>query len=109
MSKVISFRFDADNKREAKALAVLQRWLARGFSTRHTITEALLMLDSSNSQAEEYQVVSDLSQQIKILLDNIEKVSSPFIGNGNATSKDKLNEGFVTTIIQTVKPGIKFG
>jgi len=71
MSKVISFRLNPDNQRDAKAIAILQDWLSRGFSTRHTITEALLNLPSPNSEAADNSVLNDLSQQIKELLDKI--------------------------------------
>jgi len=108
MSKVISFRLNPENPREAEALTVLQRWLKDGFSTRYALTEALLKLDSTYSLSAERRALNDLSHQIKEILENIEKVSSPIIENGKATSKEILSEGFVTSKIKTVKPGMKF-
>ena len=46
MSKVISFRLNPDNPREAEALSVLEKWQNQGFSTRHTITEAIIKLET---------------------------------------------------------------
>jgi hypothetical protein len=107
MSEVISFRLDKDNPREATAWQVLQEWIAKGFTTRQTITEALLILDYSHSESAEFQALCELSQQIKILLDNINEVSAPDIENDSNSSKDKLSVGFVTSMMETVKPGIK--
>jgi hypothetical protein len=76
MSKVTSFRLNPNNPREAESLTILQNWLAQGFSTRHTMTVALLNLDSANSQATDNDVLQDLSQQIKEILKNIEIGSS---------------------------------
>lgn len=107
MSKVISFQLNPENTWEAEALAVLQQCQNQGFSTRYTITEALLKLDSTNSLSEEHRALNDLSDQIKEILENIEIIASPIIENGKVTSKVLLSERFVTTIIQTAKPGIK--
>lgn len=107
MSRVISFRLNPKNLREAEALKVLNCWLTQGFNTRHTITEALLRLDSSNSQAEENQALNDLSQQIKELLDNIETGSSFIMLNDDVSSKEKLSDGFVSSILQVAKPGLR--
>jgi len=82
MSKVISFRLNPDNPRDAKALAVLQNWLSQGFSTRYTITEALLELDSTNAKATDKEALRDLSQQLKELLKNIEIGSSREMSSG---------------------------
>jgi hypothetical protein len=72
MSEVISFRLNPENPRETKALTVLQDWLSQGFSTRHTITEVLLKVDSANSEAIDIGALNDLLNQIKELLENFE-------------------------------------
>jgi hypothetical protein len=42
MSKVYSFRLDADNPREAKAKGVIDTWLEKGYSLRYLVVEALI-------------------------------------------------------------------
>jgi hypothetical protein len=42
MSKVISFRLDDTNPREAGALDILNQWSEAGYSIRFVITKALL-------------------------------------------------------------------
>ena len=42
MSKVISFRLDEGAPDDMKALEILQRWQAEGYSARRVIVEALL-------------------------------------------------------------------
>ena len=105
MSKVISFRLNPDNPREAEALTVVQKRLTQGFSTRHTITEALLELDSSNSQAAENNMLRDLSHQLKKILENIESGTSFMKTKGEVSTKEKLSEGFVNSILNSAKPG----
>ena len=107
MSNVISFRLNPENPREAEALTVLQDWLTQGFSTRHTITEALLKLDASNSHTAENQVLEDLSHQIKELLGNFESGSSLVLATDGISSQKKLSDGFVSSILKTAKPGMK--
>ncbi len=72
MSIVISIRLNPNNPRDAKALAVIQDWLSQGLSTRHTITEALLNLDTTQNKSVDNEALKDLSQQIRILLENIQ-------------------------------------
>lgn len=107
MSKVISFRFNPENPREAEALIGLQNWLTKGFSIRHTIAEALLKLESSNSQMAKNPALIDLSHHIKELLDNIDMGSSLVMPNSYIRSKEKLSDGFVSTILKTAKPEIR--
>jgi hypothetical protein len=78
MSKVISFRLNPENQREAKALTVIQKWLGQGFSTRHIMTEALLNLDSTNFIITDHRILNNFSQQINDLLENI-RISTPLI------------------------------
>ena len=60
MSRVIGFRLDRENPREAQALAVLEAWQEAGYSTRHILTEALLALDGKDG-APEFPVEEILS------------------------------------------------
>jgi len=42
MSKVYSFRLEADNPREAQAMEVIDAWVSQGYSLRHILTNALI-------------------------------------------------------------------
>ena len=108
MSKVISFRLNPENPRDARALAVLQDWLSQGYSTRHTLTEALLMLDSGKSQPPDNETLNDLSHQIQALLAKVEKGATHKIMYDDASSKQELSDGFVSSILKATKPGLKF-
>jgi len=107
MSVVISFRLNPDNPREAEALTILDDWLSQGFSTRYTITEALLNLDSSNSQTPDKEIWNDLSNQIKELLASIEIDASLRKTNNNSSLQMQLSGGFISSILKVAKPGLK--
>ena len=106
MSKVISFRLSPDNPREAEALSILHDWISQGFSTRHTITEAILMLGSGKLQPPDNDTIINLSHHIQELLARVEKGSTHKIGNEDALLKQELSDGFVASIILTAKPGL---
>lgn len=106
MSKVISFRLNPDNPREQKALEILMSWSSKGFRIRHTLTEALLNFDSINSETTANGTLMDLSQQIMELLENVEIRSLPELPK-KVSSKAKLSDRFVSSIIQTSKPGLR--
>ena len=107
MSKVISFRLNQDNPREAEALTVLHQWLEQGFNTRHTMTVALLNLDSANSQATDNGTLIVLSNQIQELLESIEVGSTFSVPEHDISSREKLSDGFVSSILKVVKPGLR--
>lgn len=107
MSRVISFRLNPNNPREAEALSVLQKQLTEGFTIRQTITKAILMLDSVNLLPTENQAFNDLSKQIKELLENIENRASQDNPVESTSSKEKLSNGFVTSILKTAKTGLR--
>jgi hypothetical protein len=109
MSKVISFRLSPENPRDAKALAILQDWQSQGFSTRHTLTEALLKLDAVNSPVPNDDALNDLSDQIKLLLENIEMGLPVLESVYRVSSKTELSDGFVSSIIKAAKLGLRPG
>ena len=107
MSKVISFRLNPNNPREAEALIILHDWLSQGFSTRHTLTEALLMLDARKSHPFDNRSLDDLTNQIKELLANVGTRSIHKTKNTNISPRQELSDGFVSSILKTAKPGLK--
>ena len=107
MSKVIGFRLNPGNQREAEALTILDNWLSQGFCTRHTITEALLRLDYGKPQPPDNETLNDLSHQIKELLARVDKDSNYKINHNLASLKQELSDGFVSSIIRAAKSGLK--
>ena len=56
MSKVISFRLNPDNPREAQALEILRTKQAEGFSSRRVLTDALIGLMFKNDVGPPYSL-----------------------------------------------------
>lgn len=70
MSKVISFRMDNANPREAQALDVLNAWTEQGYNLRFVLTEALLQLGrpcSSSHPSHEGPALNAVLNQISRL------------------------------------------
>lgn len=107
MSKVISFRLNPANPREAEALAILQEWTSKGFNPRHTLTEALLMLDSGKSPPLDDGTLNNLTNIINQLLETIEAGSSFLANNSDILLKGELSDRFVASICNAAKPGLK--
>ncbi|MGB6679797.1 MAG: hypothetical protein WBF08_00555 [Candidatus Bathyarchaeia archaeon] len=110
MSEVISFRLNRDNPRGAQALEVLRAWRAKGYSTRHIITEALLNLDESQPEAKKGMIdeLTETLSQVSQLLEQIwDGKSSPAIKQNKSQSHAKLTPGFVASLMKSAKPGVK--
>ena len=111
MSEVISFRMDKNNPREAHALDVLNTWIDKGFNTRFILTKALLELDHPDFDAEETRN----DQGVDVVLDQIgrvlEIVKSLKVNPTREKHPDNehsgLNDGFIESIRQGIKPGIR--
>lgn len=104
MSKVISFRLNPENPREAEALTILNDWLSQGFSTRYIMTEALM--NSAHSQVSDSASLNDLLNQIKELLTSIGVGSSIRKPYNHPSSKKQLSQEFIVAIKKTAKLGI---
>lgn len=100
MSKVYSFRLDADNPREAQAMDVIDTWISQGYSLRHILTNALIQFKSNGVVEREwdsvYEQLAELVQEMK---------------NGvsiRSASKDQhsLPHRFVGAIKKTAKGGL---
>ena len=111
MSKVISFRLNKDNPREAQALQVIKSWSAKGYSIRRVITQALLGLDSPDEEYLSKIGLKDLNEtltQVNQLLKQFgNKAYSPTVKQNEEEVKSGLSEDFVVSIKKTVKPGVK--
>ena len=110
MSKVVSFRLNKENPREAQAYEILGAWRANGHSTRYTVTEALLKLgelrtDSSPGAA--LDGISDTLNQVRRLLEEIEyRGSSSQKSNDTSHHPSGLTDDFVTSVKKAAKPGM---
>lgn len=103
---MISFRLNPDNQREAEALTILDNWLSQGFSTRHTLTEALLSLSFDNNELSQKQDLTNLVIKMEALLNNLEAGISQS-GYQKRSPKGDLSDKFKTSLIQSVRPGLK--
>jgi len=111
MNEVISFRLDKTNPREARALEVWNAWIKKGFSTRHILTTALLELDHPGSDlglSHSDRGLGLILEQIGQLLKFAEAVKTyPISQEEPVPEQANLNESFLTSIKQGIKPGFK--
>ena len=63
MSKVVSFRLDEDNLEEREALAILEQWQEKGYSTREVMTWALMALAGTPTPDEVEEAATQESRQ----------------------------------------------
>ena len=103
MSKVISFRLDPDNPREARALDILEQWREEGFSLRHTVTEAILSLDNPKSMSQKLIVEEELLRTINGLLRNLLANNSEPLTN----QRQVVSDNFKASLKMSIKPGLK--
>ena len=59
MSKVYSFRLDAENPREAQAREVIDVWVSKMYSLRHILTDALIGYGCHGDTTKEWDKVYD--------------------------------------------------
>jgi len=71
MSKVYSFRLDADNPREAKAKEVIDNWLEKGYSLRYLVVEALISYKKAEVEHNELSSIVDQLRELILSLDTI--------------------------------------
>jgi hypothetical protein len=112
MSKVISFRLNKDNQREASAILVLQEWIAQGYSIRQIITEALLKLDEVHREPSTTQLLelNEMLNQINQVLEQLGHGKPTHLRISGRLSGDAgLDDSFIASIKQTVKQGVKVG
>ncbi len=109
MSRVIGFRLDPDNPREARALDVLEAWQEQGFSLRYVLTEALLRLDeddASNTESELQEALAQLSRLLEVLRDRSYTVPAAPVDN---PSQPALTDAFIGSVRQAARSGLTLG
>ena len=111
MSKVISFRLDDANLREARALEVIIAWTEQGHNLRFIVTQALLELGHPGSDI----AMNQDGQALNAVLDHIDQViemvktmqpDRPPRQDSDIASPT-LSEGFLTSVKNRAKPGFK--
>lgn len=111
MSEVISFRLSPENPREAIALQVLKRRLTEGYSVRLIITDALILSEDKNYERdfENHQTnlqatlndISEVLHQLKMV--DFNKIET----NTKVDAYKDLSDSFISSVISTIKPGMK--
>jgi hypothetical protein len=109
MSKVISFRLDKNNPREAKALEVLKNKRDEGYNIRHIIMEALINLDETNPHLESPTTKELFTIVMKVhqLLERIKGDDELSLTREAAMDTNlELTENLVSSVKKTIKPGL---
>jgi hypothetical protein len=109
MSDVISFRLNKENRREAKALMILQEWRTKGYSIRQTITEALVNLNQNcQGTISTIEELNEALGQVNHLLKQLETGESSIINDkGKRNSNHDLSTSFVASVKKSAKAGLK--
>lgn len=118
MSKVVSFRLDDEHPEERQALAILETWQEKGYSTREILTWALMSLDGitpferdDNEEPSEAKVAVDELRDVlgqaqeflealkgmKALPDEVSVPSQP---------KAILTQDFLSSVRKVMRPGL---
>lgn len=120
MSKVVSFRLDEDNFEEREALAILEAWQEKGYSTREIMTWALMSLagtptpEEKEAQAdgEARETITELRQvldQAQEFLEALRDIKAmPAEVEVPSQPKPVLTEAFLASVRNKVaKPGLR--
>ena len=101
MSKVYSFRLDADNPREAQAMEVIDTWVSQGYSLRYILTETLIK--NGNVQENSKQLVETIDR-----LSELVQAFDKGVGNNDRRDdKTKLSMAFTDAMKKSIKQGIR--
>ena len=112
MSRMIGFRLDPDNPREAQALAVLERGQEAGYSTRHILTEALLALEASAQDematAESLRQMAEAMQQMNAALSRLQSGQLVAVAEREEDESNggALTDAFLISVKETSKAGM---
>jgi len=113
MSEVISFRLDKSNPREARAREVLRAWYTQGYSVRHVLTEALLVLEESQQQDEEATFALDevnrTLHQVIQMLERMQNGRYVAVKDDDQQPRAALTDTFVASVKSAARPGLKLG
>jgi hypothetical protein len=110
MSKVISFRLDPNNPREAQALGVLLAKREDGYSTRDVLTDALIEFGGHLDQ-DTVLSTGEIRDTLEQVIQLLQRVGEEQLGEAHP-QMDKslflpLNDDFLSSVRQAAKPGTK--
>jgi hypothetical protein len=105
MSEVFSFRLSDQNPREAQAREVIKAWVAQGYTLRHILTEALLLLGSQRTNSAQIKNLAEIVERLSKLVDWLDG-NSEVVSEGQPTKAD-LSTSFISSIKMTIKPGMR--
>ena len=107
MSKVISFRLNPDNPREAQALDILRTKQNEGFSSRRILTDALIKMatEKENSNILSINELNEALEQVSGFLERL--------NGSNHTQNEQTNpqasvlkEKFLSSVKVAARPGL---
>jgi hypothetical protein len=104
MSEVFSFRLSDQNPREAQAREVIDAWVRQGYSLRHILTEALLLLyrqENSTQTGDFSEMIDRLSRLVDKLEGRIDIIQPVQLENA------ELSESFLSATKAAIKPGMR--
>jgi len=107
MSKVISFRLNPDNPREAQALEILKTKQAEGFSSRQVLTDALIGMVAEKGQSVLFYIdeFNEALEQVSGLLERLNggnhAQNQPTFSQGTP-----LNDNFLNSVKVAARPGV---
>ncbi|NDJ86409.1 MAG: hypothetical protein GYB66_11015 [Chloroflexi bacterium] len=116
MSKVVSFRLDEETPEEQQALAILETWQRKGYSTREIMTWALMALegtqfaepskqtDDAKETISELRVVLSQAQDFLEALRDMKAMPDEVQVSGNP--KPILTDQFMASVRKAVRPGL---
>jgi hypothetical protein len=105
MSDVISFRLSDKNQRETQAKGVLEAWVKKGYSFRHIMTEALLLLGNHDDGSINIYGVTETIDRLNRLIEKFE--GFPEIFQAGQPVKSELSDVFISSIKSSFRPGLQ--
>jgi hypothetical protein len=117
MSKVVSFRLDEDTPEEQQALAILEAWQEKGYSTREIMTWALMSLagmelteESPQNEGEARETVTELREVLSQAQEFLEALRDmkaiPDEVQVKSQVKPVLSQGFMAAVKKAARPGL---
>jgi uncharacterized protein (DUF1800 family) len=105
MSDVFSFRLESNNPREAQAREVIKAWAKQGYSLRHIMTEALLLLGKREANSTN---LGDITETVDRLSRLVERLDAHLeVIQADQPVKLELSKSFVSSIKMAAKLGMR--
>ena len=107
MSRVISFRLNPINPREAQALKILQSKHSEGFSSRRVLTDALIGLMVENEKGSSL-FTDELNEALEHIAGLLEQFNNSNLEHEQPSYPQValLKDNFLSSIKNSMKPGL---